>query len=221
MPPHSTYVEPFAGAANVLLAKPPSQKEVINDLDSRVVKIHKALRVRPSVWQMRGYERKWLEIHAKPPSHRTGFEEAYLLANSFGGRGQNYATRYGRPLRTEPVDTTALHDRLTNVKVLNKDFASVMSAFDSPKTLHYLDPPYVAGNDLYAVTKHGSGVTPERVATVADRMKGNVMVSYDDNPEVRRAFRRIGWRFNTIANRRSLQGGNRYVRELLITNYIP
>jgi DNA adenine methylase len=217
MPPHSTYVEPFAGAANVLLAKPPSQGEVINDLDARVVKIHRAIQSRPATWQMSPSAAKWLEIHAKPPSQRSAFEEAYMLANSFGGKGLYYM-----PRRSQPFDTSKLHDRLEDVIIKNEDFAKVMKRYDSFHTFHYLDPPYVAGHDEYDVTRRNlDNVTPSRVAAVAGAMKGKVMVSYDNDPEVRKAFSRAGWHFGTIRNRRGLQGGNRYVRELLITNYIP
>ena len=35
LPPHQHYVEPFAGSLAVLLAKPPSPMETVNDLDGR------------------------------------------------------------------------------------------------------------------------------------------------------------------------------------------
>jgi len=37
LPPHKTYVEPWGGGASILIAKPPSEIEIYNDLDSDLV----------------------------------------------------------------------------------------------------------------------------------------------------------------------------------------
>src|SRR5919109_1045692 len=37
LPEHTTYVEPFAGGAQVFFHKQPSKVEVLNDLDSEIV----------------------------------------------------------------------------------------------------------------------------------------------------------------------------------------
>jgi DNA adenine methylase len=44
MPAHRVYVEPFGGAASVLLQKPVSKVEVLNDKYSRVVNVFRVLR---------------------------------------------------------------------------------------------------------------------------------------------------------------------------------
>ena len=47
LPPHRHYVEPFAGSLAVLLAKPPSLMETVNDLDGAIVNFWRVLRDRP------------------------------------------------------------------------------------------------------------------------------------------------------------------------------
>lgn len=48
LPDHRHYVEPFAGSLAVLLAKPPSTMETVNDLDGEVVNFWRVLRDRPA-----------------------------------------------------------------------------------------------------------------------------------------------------------------------------
>lgn len=47
LPPHGHYVEPFAGSLSVLLAKPPSRMETVNDIDRNLMVFWRVLRDQP------------------------------------------------------------------------------------------------------------------------------------------------------------------------------
>ena len=47
-PPHTCYVELFAGAAWVLFGKPPSDVEVLNDLDQDLITFFRVVREKPA-----------------------------------------------------------------------------------------------------------------------------------------------------------------------------
>lgn len=47
LPSHTCYVEPFAGAAWVLFAKPPSDVEVLNDIDQELVNFFRVVKEKP------------------------------------------------------------------------------------------------------------------------------------------------------------------------------
>ena len=53
IPPHKIYVEPFGGAASVLLKKPSSFMEVYNDIDSDLVNMFLIARNNPSEFMER------------------------------------------------------------------------------------------------------------------------------------------------------------------------
>lgn len=101
----------------------------------------------------------------------------------------------------------------------NQDFAQVMRMFDSSQTLHYLDPPYATKT----TEQYGSNqVEPERVEKVARKMKGNVMVSYDNSAKVKRIFHPPKWEVHSIGTRGGLAGhGDVQRKDLLITNFNP
>jgi DNA adenine methylase len=48
LPPHGHYVEPYCGSLSVLLAKPPSPMETVNDLDRALVTFWRVLREQPA-----------------------------------------------------------------------------------------------------------------------------------------------------------------------------
>lgn len=160
-PEHQCYVEPFGGAASVLLRKKPSYAEVYNDLDGSVVNLFRVLRSDRAA-ELVGALRL-------TPFARDEFMEAYQPADDpveaarrliirsfmgFGSNGHNKST--GFRANSNRSGTTPSHDwqnypdslatvieRVRGVTVENKDAKAVMAQHDAPTTLHYVDPPYV------------------------------------------------------------------------------
>jgi len=160
-PQHRCYVEPFGGAASVLMRKQISYTEVYNDLDGEVVSLFRVAR---------DHGPELREMLRLTPFSRADFAESYepsgnpieqarrTVVRSFMGFGSNAHNRAtGFRADSSRNGTTPAHDwahypesldllieRLRGVVIENRDGKEVMSAHDAPTTLHYVDPPYVA-----------------------------------------------------------------------------
>lgn len=173
-PPHVCYVEPFSGAASVLLRKQPSELEVINDLDGDIVNFFRVLREWPDdlirAIQLTPYARE--EFHRSydlenrlvrmitSRSRKHAVERARRLyvksIQSYNGRrkgqyrsGWRFEKNMKRGKRTVDEFNQVGHlwdvaDRLKNVQVENDDALRIIERYDTPETLFYLDPPYLA-----------------------------------------------------------------------------
>src|ERR1700722_15515669 len=201
LPQHITYVEPFAGGAQVLFHKPPSNVEVLNDLDYDIVNFFRVCQ-----WhydELIRYLRFCLasrtlhELHVKTdPATLTDVQRAgrfyYLQKNSFGGLILKQKFHYGviqpsnyNPERIPQV-IEATHQRLARVQIESLPYEQVLEKYDRPTTLFYLDPPYwrrklykfnFADDDFHKLN--------ERLA----RLKGKFIFSIDDQPEIREIFK--------------------------------
>jgi len=164
-PEHTCYVEPFGGAAGVLLQKDRVYAEVYNDLDGAVVNFFRVLRDSAQRIQL-------LELLVLTPYSRADLEEAWkptdepvelarrLCIRAQMGFGSAGATKghtgfridtkreYGTAQHlwaTCPHAVAAAGQRMTGVLVENRPAIEVMKAHDTPATLHFVDPPYMHG----------------------------------------------------------------------------
>lgn len=163
-PQHKVYCEPYGGGGNVLLKKQRSYAEIYNDLDNGIYTVFKVARDEPS---------ELLRMIRKTPFSRKAFEWTYedsktdvefaakQIARSFMGfcsqaisSPKKYKT--GFRANSNRSGTTPAHDwreyakhlfkitqRLNGVVIENKDAIDLMKSVDGPKTLFYVDPPYV------------------------------------------------------------------------------
>lgn len=162
-PEHTCYVEPFGGAAGVLMQKPRSYAEVYNDLDGDIVNLFRVLQdpvARSGLTErlvFTPYSREEFELSWEPSAEpierarrtivraQMGFGSAGATKGVTGFRidtKRQYGT--AQSLWAEYPDTlSAVGQRLTGVLIENRPAIEVMRAHDGPQTLHYVDPPYV------------------------------------------------------------------------------
>jgi DNA adenine methylase len=162
-PPHLCYVEPFGGAAGVLLQKPRAYAEVYNDLDGDVVNFFRVIRdpidraALIDACIFTPYAREEFELAWHPVEEP--IERARRLCiraqMGFGSAGATKGTtgfridtkrEYGTAQQLwaqYPDAIAAAGQRLSGVLIENRQAIDVMLQHDAPDTLHFVDPPYV------------------------------------------------------------------------------
>lgn len=162
-PPHRIYIEPFGGAAGVLLRKPRAYAEVYNDLDDELCNFFRVL-------QDDATRQRLTELLVLTPYSRREFEQAWLpdgdpverarrlIIRAQMGFGAAGATKSSTGFRIDvkreyetaqhvwaryPDGIAALGLRLAGVLLENRPAIEVIRAHDTPETLFYVDPPYV------------------------------------------------------------------------------
>lgn len=162
LPPHRLYVEPFCGSAAVLFAKPPSQYEVINDIDNNVITFFRMLRERPEelvrACQLTPYARteyraarldedvddleraRRVFVRATQAFNGDGLSAGRSGSWSSGARpGDSYVPR----VRARADRLYEVAGRLRGVLIEYKDALDLIPAYDGPDAAFYVDPPYL------------------------------------------------------------------------------
>jgi DNA adenine methylase len=163
---HVVYVEPFGGAASVLLRKERSRVEVYNDLWGTVVNVFRVLRDPEKADQLARLlyltpfaRAEFEQITAKGLEELSDVEQARrTILRSFAGFGSastngDHATGF-RAVSIKSSKKAALNwanypeqigafvERLRGVIIENRPAIDVIRQHDSPRTPFYLDPPY-------------------------------------------------------------------------------
>lgn len=184
-PPHHVYIEPFGGAASVLLKKPRSYGEVYNDLDGEVVNVFRMLRDPATAHELR----RRLEL---TPFARDEFRAAYgeatddidrackMITRAFMGFGsasmtrtnmtgfRSNSNRSGTTPATDwanwPQYVPQIVERLRGVIIENRDAAIIIAQHAEDRSLIYADPPYPPDTRSSLANKNGNsyrrGATP-------------------------------------------------------------
>lgn len=229
-PKHTTYVEAFAGGAQVLFHKEPSAVEVLNDLDGEIVNFFRVCQLHHEelIRYLRFVlvSRRVFDLQKViDPATLTDIQRAarylYLLKNCFASlvRNPTYHWHVVQPpgfnLEKLPQLIENAHKRLERVQIECLPCGEIIKRFDRHATLFYLDPPYW-GRKLYRHNFEESDF--EKLAEQLATVRGKFILSLNDVPEVRKLFRRF--RIEDVELHYSSQknSGRRY-REVLITNF--
>ena len=223
-----TYIEPFAGMLGVLLQRPPSRSEIVNDANERIVNWWQTIRDHPTDVATR---LEWT------PSSRTDFDNAadslddpdpivrawaltVVLSDGF------MHTDYGNLSWQPTYDTTGvkalpgrerlqrLADRIRDVQLENRDACDILERIAKvPQAVVYCDPPYrssVIGSDMYKTEPDLN-----RLTELLQAQQGQVAISgYNDE------WDHLGWR-KTPRHVQSAVGARGNRLEHLWFNYLP
>lgn len=243
---YDTYVEVFGGAAHVLVRKPSYKHlEVYNDLNSDLVRFWMAARDQPEALQQRidtlpysrslySTYRKSLQEHERMDDLERAARWFYLLRSTFGGspdfsKGWGYGIRETgckRPhaLRTATALLSLVAERFRYVQVEHQDFATIIQTYQTPRTLFYVDPPYVGCEDYY-----DNGEMPpfseedhRRLATLLNATPAFVALSYYAHPFVDELYPLTHWRRVTWTQAKAVEktrDSRQYGHEVLLMNY--
>lgn len=178
-PRHRVYVEPFAGAASVLIRKPRSHGEVYNDLDSDVVNVFRVIQdpAKAAALCRRVTLTTFSRVEFRA-SYKVGPDDDdvsrawAMIVRSFMGFGSASMTRShitgfrsnssrsgtipAEDWKNWPGEIRNFVERLRGVVIENRPAIEVMLQHDRPDCLFYVDPPYPVGTRSSLHNKNGN-----------------------------------------------------------------
>lgn len=199
-PDHRCYVEPFGGAASVLMRKERSYAEVYNDLDNEVVNLFTVLRDAELneklqlACRLTPYSREEFKLASEISNELVerarrmvvracmGFGSASGLRGNSGFRSDSkreYALASHLWARY-PENLSAICQRLQGVIIENKPAVDLIKQHDTADTLFYLDPPYVYGTRVTGNRYYNCEMTDEQHQELINTVKeinGKVLIS--------------------------------------------
>jgi DNA adenine methylase len=248
---YDVFCEVFAGSASILFAKQPSKHlEVINDRNARLINFWMAVREDAEYlqWKLRTlpYSETLFKRYKESLDNNEQLEmvEAaarwyYVNRGTIAGhidssKGWSYTGPQSKINYSVPSDAVGyqnaievlnlISQRLGRVQIHDWSYERVIEKYQSPRTLLYLDPPYLDTENYYAV----DGTPPftlddhRCLAALLNQTPAKVALSYYEHPLLDELYppsqwRRLTWQTNKESSRmnKSLQS----VHEVLLMNY--
>jgi DNA adenine methylase len=213
-PDHYVYVEPYGGAASVLMRKPRSRHEVYGEINGDIVNVFRVLRDKRSAERLR--EALILTPFAREEydmSYETGEDDDDVerarktIMRSLMGHGAKglsngrksgwrskraYSTSLASDWASYPEQIRFFVERLRGVAIENRPALEVLKRYDTAETLHYVDPPYLLetrtanARDIYRYEM--SDEDHAALSETLKSLKGMVVLSGYDSPLYRSLY---------------------------------
>ncbi len=165
IPSHDIRVEATCGCGEMIWhLPPPAKQEILNDLNPETQNIHRLVQQLTKQQYQQLKSMNWLMTKetfdvVKRMEPKSDIETLYkFLYIAYGRKKETvvgkdaefFSIRGGhtKSIRSLPV----AHKRLKNVELTNLDANEAMLKYDSPRTFHWIDPPYLAKDIFYNVT---------------------------------------------------------------------
>lgn len=223
IPQHHSYIEPFFGGGAVFWGKPPSQAEVVNDINNRLITFYKVLKY--DIDELQKLIDETFHSRAQHTEadieYEAGVDEisdalrmawsVWVQTNmSFGtmiGGGFGY-DRMGKCalkiFNKKRMLTDAYQERMKRVTIESYDVLKVMKAYDSPDAFFYLDPPYVSADQ-----GHYAGYTADdfrKLLEACSRLQGKFLLSSYPESELMQFRSEFGWQSEDIEKTLAIDG---------------
>lgn len=245
MPRHRRYLEPFMGSAAVLLAKPRSRDEIVNDRDDDIVNLFRILRddaLRAELVEaveLTPYAEAELKVlggAATPTDDAVERARRFLVRSWFdiaGLRPHGHASSMRVPGPKTPQHRPAsvwdklperiscAGRRLAGVEVLSRDAISLIESQNDPRVLIYADPPYLhSTRQSKSYYRHEmTDCDHERLLYALRRHPGPVLLSGYDSALYRSELESTGWRRHEMPGRaQNIRPGDPAKKEIVWAN---
>lgn len=242
-PPHcyDLYCEPCAGALHVLFAKPPyGHQEVIGDLDGNLITFWQHIRDNAKDMQLEldslpyarqlyyAYHESLFDGESLTPLDRA---VRYFYVIRMAGTawlrdpavGWNCHHEALRAFRSAIEMFQAAKERLKYVAIDNRDVLATIKRYDSPRTLFYIDPPYIDKHQYYPASR--DGFDHVSLAKMLNQARGYVALSYYPHGLLDQLYPADKWRCMEWHQQKNtalkLDGKEREGTEILLMNYSP